>query len=266
MFSPLTRAISHSPCNDIFLALECEKKEEISMDIALFSTSGLEQLWRWGHYIFGVIWIGTLYYFNFIQTPFFGETDAGTKSNAVQKLVPRALWWFRYGALGTFLTGLLLLHVKSVASGIGMEVFATSWGALILTGGALGILMFLNVWLVIWPKQKIVIASTTAVAQGGKADPRAADAGARASIASRTNTLFSVPMLFFMGAASHLPVMINPERSLMTMVLVLAVIIGALELNALKGKMGVMAKIPGVLTSGVLLTAVLYGVIEFFSK
>ncbi len=236
------------------------------MDIALLSAQGLEQLWRWGHFVFGIIWIGVLYYFNFIQVPFFGETDAGTKSNAIQKLVPRALFWFRWGAMGTFITGLLLLHAKSSASGIGMEVFLTSWGALILTGAALGTIMFLNVWLVIWPNQKIVIASTTAVAQGGKADPRAADCGAKAMLASRTNTLFSVPMLFFMGAASHLPVMVNPETSLKPLVIVLTLIIGALELNALKGKLGPLAKVPGVLTSGFVLTVVLYGVIEFFTK
>ena len=236
------------------------------MDIAIFSGPGLEQLWRWGHFIFGVIWIGTLYYFNFIQTPFFGETDAGTKSNAIQKLVPRALWWFRFGALLTFITGLLLLHSKSASSGIGMEVFRTYWGALILTGSALGTIMFLNVWLVIWPNQKIVIASTTSVAQGGKADPKAADAAARASVASRTNTMFSLPMLFFMGAASHLPLMVNPETSLLPLVLVLTAIIGALELNALKGKLGPMAKVSGVISCGLGLTVVLYGVIEFFTK
>ena len=63
---------------------------------------------RWIHFFAGVTWIGILYYFNFVQTEFFKETDAAAKSAAISKLVPRALWWFRYGALFTFLSGLAL--------------------------------------------------------------------------------------------------------------------------------------------------------------
>ena len=63
---------------------------------------------RWMHFFFGIVWIGHLYYFNFTQTPFFAETDAATKSGAIQKLVPRALWWFRWGAMGTMATGVII--------------------------------------------------------------------------------------------------------------------------------------------------------------
>ena len=63
----------------------------------------LSYLFRWIHFFAGVTWIGNLYYFNFVQTEFFKEADAATKSNAISKLIPRALWWFRYGALLTFL-------------------------------------------------------------------------------------------------------------------------------------------------------------------
>ena len=75
------------------------------------STDIIYFLMRWLHYVFGIIWIGHLYYFNFTQAPFFGETDAATKSNAIQKLVPRALWWFRWGAMFTFITGLIMLSI-----------------------------------------------------------------------------------------------------------------------------------------------------------
>src|SRR5262245_58636246 len=63
---------------------------------------------RWLHFLAGITWIGILYYFNFVQTPFFAETEATIRTGAIQKLVPRALWWFRWGAMVTFLAGLLM--------------------------------------------------------------------------------------------------------------------------------------------------------------
>ena len=215
-------------------------------------------LMRWLHYFFGIIWIGHLYYFNFTQVPFFGETDAATKSNAIQKLVPRALWWFRWGAMLTFLSGLYILTVKFHLGGVGL--FTTGYGMFVMTGAALGTLMFLNVWLIIWPNQKIVIASAQEAAKGGKANPEAAKHAAKAGLASRTNTLFSVPMLFFMGAASHLPKQVNPENCGRAAV-ALTVIIGLLELNALKGKLGPLESVKGVIHCGLALAVVLYGVI-----
>ena len=79
---------------------------------ALFSLEGLMFGMRWLHFFFGVMWIGHLYYFNFVQGSFFNETDAATKSNAIQKLVPRALWWFRWGAFWTLTTGLIIIGYK----------------------------------------------------------------------------------------------------------------------------------------------------------
>jgi uncharacterized membrane protein len=229
------------------------------MDFALFTMPGALFVLRWLHLFFGVTWIGHLYYFNFVQGAFFNETDAATKSNAIQKLVPRALWWFRWGAMWTFVTGFLYLmaygHMNPGA-------FSGGWGIAILTGAFLGILMWANVWFVIWPNQKIVIASATAAATGGKALPEAAAAGARGTVASRTNTLFSIPMLFFMGAASHLQPIIYPESNVPALVTVLAVIILGLEVNALKGKTGPMTTIKGVITCGFILTAVLYLAME----
>lgn len=225
-------------------------------------------IFRYLHVWFGIIWIGVLYYFNFIQTPFFAETDAGTKSGAIQKLVPRALWWFRWAAMFTFLTGLVLLHVRWFRTA---EDFTNIWagagGWTMVMGSLLGITMFLNVWLIIWPNQKILIASTTAVAGGGKADPNAAAAGARAGVASRTNTLFSIPMLLFMTMGSHNPLQIDTQHSLYIPVIVL--LLGswaAIEFNAIKGKLHPpLASVKAVVTSGFILTVVYYGLFRMIS-
>lgn len=228
------------------------------MNVALFSMEGIMFVFRWFHIFFGIVWIGLLYYFNFVQGSFFAETDAATKSNAIQKLVPRALWWFRYGALFTLIFGLLLVTGRTH---MGFS-FATSWGVNILIGMALGILMFLNVWLIIWPNQKIVIASATAVANGGKALPEAAAAGAKAGLASRTNVLFSIPMLFFMASARNLTVMIGEAPNFMLCAVLCGVIILALQWNGMKGKTGPMTSVKGVIHCGFALAVVLYAIVE----
>src|SRR2546427_215392 len=80
--------------------------------MALFSAAGIQFLLRWLHFLSGITWIGLLYYFNFVQGPFFAEADASTRSVATQKLVPRALWWFRWSAMVTFLSGLTILILR----------------------------------------------------------------------------------------------------------------------------------------------------------
>ena len=211
----------------------------------------LSYLVRWIHIFAGVTWIGILYYFNFVQTEFFKETDAGAKSSAISKLVPRALWWFRYGALLTFISGLALAGF--LASAINFYI---------MIGILMGTLMFLNVWLIIWPAQQIVIASTDAVIAGGEANPAAAGALAKAGLASRTNTLFSLPMLFFMGASAHLdgagrlPISMDDGVSTLAQVLCIVIILG-LQINAIKGKQGPMTSIVGVIHCGIALGAVL---------
>ena len=127
----------------------------------------------------------------------------------------------------------------------------------------LGTIMFLNVWLVIWPNQKIVIASATAAATGGKALPEAAAAGAKAGLASRTNTLFSVPMLFFMAAANHLTISPDEAPNFMLCSILLGAIILGIELNAIKGKTGPITTIKGVIHMGFVLTIVMYAIIEY---
>ncbi len=226
------------------------------MDWSVFSAEGFQFLFRWFHIFFGVIWIGLLYYFNFVQGEYFKETDPAAKTAAIQKLVPRALWWFRWAAKVTFITGWTIILMKGHTAG--HEIYMTSWGILILTGAILGTIMYLNVWLVIWPNQKVVIAK----ALGQPTEKDAAICGAKAALASRTNVLFSIPMLFFMGAASHLPVGIDAESSMSPLVIALAVIIGGLEWNGLKGKLGPMTTVKGVITCGFVLAVVLYGLVE----
>src|SRR3989442_418582 len=173
--------------------------------MALLSDAGVELLLRWLHFLAGITWIGVLYYFNFVQGPFFAEADGATKSAATQKLGPRALWWFRWGAMFTFLFGAAIITKRVLQAPPGTSVMTSPWGEAIFTGALFGTLMFVNVWDVIWPKQKVVIASAVAAAGGGQANAAAAAAGRRAFLASRTNVVFTVPMLFFMGAATHLP-------------------------------------------------------------
>jgi uncharacterized membrane protein len=226
----------------------------------LFTETGLEFLFRWVHFMAGITWIGMLFYFNFVQGEWFKEIEAPTKSQAIQKLVPRALWWFRWGAMFTFLSGFFILAYRG--HNFGFEIFKTSWGISILLGAALGTTMFLNVWLVIWPNQKIVIASAQQVAQGGQADPKAAESAGKALLASRTNTLFSLPMLFFMGAASHLPFNVDDQSQFSLLFLLFFIILGLLEFNALKGKLGPLTSVKGVIHCSLGLTVALYFLVE----
>jgi uncharacterized membrane protein len=131
----------------------------------------------------------------------------------------------------------------------------------ILTGGLMGTFMWANVWFVIWPAQKVVIASAEQIAGGGQAIPEAAARGARAGTASRINTLFSIPMLFFMGSASHLPSFLADVNLAAYWVLAL-VVITAVELHALIGP-GLASQKPlttvsGTIHAGLALTVVLY--------
>lgn len=228
------------------------------MQIGLFTMEGLLYFLRWMHYFFGVTWIGLLYYFNFVQGAFFAETDAPTKSQAFQKLVPRAMWWFRYAALFTFLTGFTILMIRGHQ--MGAAFFESAWGIGITTGAVLGITMFLNVWLIIWPNQKILIQNAITVAGGGQADPRAAAAGPKALLASRTNVLMSMPMLFFMGAGRHLPIFMK-EGSKAPYWIAFLIVWALIEGNAIKGKVGPMATVKGVIHLSVALTVVLYGLV-----
>jgi uncharacterized membrane protein len=136
----------------------------------------------------------------------------------------------------------------------------TAWGATILTGAIMGTVMWANVWFVIWPRQKKIIAS----ANGEKVENLPALAR-RAFLASRTNTLLSVPLLFFMGAASHLAIGVDPARFGIWMAVVV-VLVGLIEANALLADKGIttkpIEKVSGVIHWGLLLSVVFYVLAE----
>jgi len=231
-------------------------------------TSLAKILLRWLHFLAGITWIGLLYFFNLVNVNFMKALDAQTKGKVIPELMPRALWWFRWGALVTVLAGFTyyamyivaadaknaglntwgilgwFLLVWLVAFGIeylmiqrvnkgsvlalliGLLVIIGAWVILWLLGapsespdrvadtlsnkslsigigGGLGIIMLLNVWGIIWPAQKRIIAWTKENAEQGTAIPaESAKLGRQAFLASRANTWLSLPMLFFM-AASH---------------------------------------------------------------
>jgi len=203
----------------------------------IFSMEGWYFLLRWFHFLAGITWIGILYYFNFVQTPFLA-TDLGgqARSQVTRGLLPNAMWWFRWGAMITFLTGWLIVLTKF---GHDKVPLSSGYMTLILTGGLLGTLMWYNVWFVIWPIQRRVIASAEAVAGGGQADPDAAKLAPNAGLASRTNTMFSIPMLFFMGSASHfLGLYPAPGASVAPYWIVALVIILAAQIHMMIGNRG----------------------------
>src|SRR5881275_2098709 len=127
-------------------------------------------LLRWFHFLAGITWIGMLYYFNFVQTPFFASAEPAVRTGMIAgSLVGRALWWFRWGAMLTFITGwLYILYVSFHLYGGLREFAATSYGWKIFFGGMLGSVMWANVWFVIWPGQQVVMRSADQVATGGQ--------------------------------------------------------------------------------------------------
>jgi uncharacterized membrane protein len=235
--------------------------------MALFTGEGWLFLLRWFHFLAGITWIGMLYYFNFVQVPFFATAEAPVRTGMLAGgLVNRALWWFRWGAMLTFITGWLIVLHRMGTMGLG-PFFDTSYGWAIFVGGMLGSVMWFNVWFIIWPAQQVVMASATQVKAGGQAIPEAAARGQRGGFASRTNTLLSIPMLFFMGAASHLTLFPKVTKTAnWTMLIVLLVIVAVVEINALVGTTGpgkkMLSTLKGTFWGGFVLTAILYVVIE----
>jgi uncharacterized membrane protein len=165
-------------------------------------TGPLSVLTRAAHLISGITWIGLLYFFNFVQVPAYAELSDGARSEALRKLTFRALWWFRYAALFTFLFGVLLVGI--LGDGENTDLYLSGLGGTaILTGMLFGTTMFLNVWGVIWRNQKVVIGNAENVAAGGAANPDAPVAAKAAARASRCNTFMSITMLWFMVFAAH---------------------------------------------------------------
>ena len=188
------------------------------------------------HVLFGIAWIGLLYYFNFVQAEYVKVADPDAKADVFKKLAPNALWWFRWAALFTFLTGVILLHQIYVR--IGTEI---------ILGATMGTIMMLNVWGIIWRNQKIVL---------GMKEGDAAAAGAKAWLASRTNTLFSVPMLMYMVYSVH-GGNVGIGISMNALYLGLAIIF-IIEANAICGKMlSVITSVIAVITSSFILAVVM---------
>src|SRR6266536_2364188 len=166
-------------------------------------------LLRWSHIVFGIIWIGHLYFFNLVNVPFQADLDKELKPKVNPKLLLRAFYWFRWGAMYTFIFGLLLFGFKYIHQGLlfnaeggGMSVR----GGWILFGMVLATIMWFNVWFVIWPRQKLILGGLAA----GTPHPDAAKLAATAGKASRVNTYASGPMLFCMLGAQHLGAMSGP--------------------------------------------------------
>ena len=156
----------------------------------------------WLHVFFGIIWIGLLYYFNFVQVPAVGEAladEGGPGPAAINKYVaPRALWWFRWGALFTWLTGAAALHLYlPISLHDAFMLKGGVMGATIGVGAWLGTIMLFNVWVLIWPNQKKILGIVKASAD------EIAKAKNVALMASRTNTLLSIPMLMCMVGYGH---------------------------------------------------------------
>jgi Urate oxidase N-terminal len=229
--------------------------------MVLMSDSGFLFLLRWIHFLAGITWIGLLYYLNFAQTPFFAETDAPVRSGIQQKLLGRVMWWFRWGAMITFLSGwIYLLHYWIEKRGINDP---GTW--VILLGGILGSIMWFNVWFVIWPVQKLVIQNALDMAAGKPANPAIAPRAGRAGLASRTNVVFSIPLLFLMGAASHLP-MPRPASGgafwLIVLIITALVEANCLTMAPAKPTTKALGTVKGTLWFGFILTLVYYLLFE----
>ncbi|MEC7149939.1 MAG: urate hydroxylase PuuD [Pseudomonadota bacterium] len=200
-------------------------------------------IFRYFHVLAGITWIGMLYYFNFVQTEYFKEAEADAKKDAMAKLAPRALWWFRWGAMVTFITGLYLFHKLGAFSNLDL---APIW-----VGALAGTFMFLNVWLIIWPNQQVVL---------GMKPGDGPSSAAKAGLASRTNTLFSGPMLLGMLGSKHLALPLGGASTGLYLALGLIVL---LEINALVGKQGPMTSVKGVIHMSALLTLVIWALLYY---
>ena len=155
---------------------------------------------RYLHVLAGIMWIGILYYFNFVQIPNMPKIPDEQKPAIGKVIAPAALFWFRWGAMATIITGLLVAHVNGYlieAITIGL-IDGVAKHTAIGIGMWLGTIMFINVWFVIWPNQKRALGIVEA-----DADTKAASART-AMLFSRTNTLLSIPMLFAMASTQNI--------------------------------------------------------------
>jgi uncharacterized membrane protein len=171
--------------------------------------SNFHLLVRWLHVLAGITWIGHLYFFNFVNVPLQGALDDAGKKAVNPQLMPRALWWFRWGAMITLLAGLVLFvmnYMYSPGLGFGPTPLWSDYDGItdralwISVGMLLGFIMWFNVWMIIWPAQKRILG----LCGVAKATPEeAAPIRKKAALTSRINTYLSGPMLFAMLAPAH---------------------------------------------------------------
>jgi uncharacterized membrane protein len=205
---------------------------DLGVSLDIFTREGYAFFSRWSHVFVGITWIGLLYFFNFVQVPAYAEMEAAARNNAIDKLTSRALWWFRWAAAATLLSGILIIIFQEQYES---DYIKTAQGVSLYAAVLLAVTMFLNVWLVIWPLQKKVIANARNVQAGGEADPGAPVAARRALLASRMNMIYSLPMLLYMVGTSHFPYdLVSTTGSSRAVFWIIWIVVwGVLELNAL---------------------------------
>ncbi len=155
-------------------------------------------MWRWLHVLSAVMWIGLLWYFNFVQIPNMPNIEESQRPAITKVIAPAALFWFRWGAMSTLVTGLIVAWLNGYITDailIGLSSGVAKHSAIGI-GMWLGTIMWANVWFIIWPNQKIALGI-----DGAEGDKAAA--GRTAMLFSRTNTMLSIPMLYAMVAAQN---------------------------------------------------------------
>ena len=163
-----------------------------------FDYTFLTFLFRWLHVLSGIMWIGLLWYFNFVQIPSMPNIPDDQKPAISKVIAPKALFWFRWAALATLLTGLILAHLNGyLHNAMTLNTYDAKY-FMIGIGMWLGIIMAFNVWVIIWPNQKKALGIITVDAK------EKASAARKAMLFSRTNTLLSIPMLYCMVGAQNL--------------------------------------------------------------
>ncbi len=177
----------------LFIAIRAGNGTGFMLDHAWYAF-----FFRWLHVLNGVMWIGLLWYFNFVQIPNMPNIPDDQKPAIGKVIAPAALWWFRWAAMGTIVTGLIVAWFNGyVEAALALGITDGGASTAIGIGMWLGIIMWFNVWFVIWPNQKKALGMVEV-----GADEKAA-AARTAMLFSRTNTLLSVPMLFCMVSAQN---------------------------------------------------------------
>lgn len=208
---------------------------------AFWNDAMTDAVLRWGHVISGICWIGLLYFFNFVNVPYQGKVPAEMKKVVNPELLPRALWWFRWAAMSTFIFGLILffwvyMHGKQIygvetlnAATGKMEKHITGRALYIMIGMTLAVIMWFNVWFIIWPKQRAIIRGVKS------GTPAPANYPKVALMASRFNAYSSGPMLMLMLFGAHAPGAFNIGHLALAFVLGLGCIFLCIKASANTG-------------------------------